>query len=287
MNGWNRILVIGATGSVGRQVVEQLVDAGADVRALARNPDSAGLPDGVEVVRGDLTAPATLEPALDGVSSVFLVWALFGQDTAPEVVELFAKHSVRVVYLSSSGVREDRERQADPINQSHADIERLVRESGVRWTFLRAGGFAKNNLDWLESARTEGVVRSPFPDAARPLLHEGDIAAVGVRALTSGGHDGAAYELTGPEVLTTREQVEVLAEVFGHPVRLEPVPSKEVRQQMVGAGWPEDVVDGLINAHAEFEQEPESVTTTVRDITGSPARTFRDWVADHAGATPR
>ncbi|MFD8530587.1 NAD(P)H-binding protein [Streptosporangium canum] len=277
------ILVTGATGNVGRQVVSQLRDAGAAVRALVRDPSSAGLPEEVDVVRGDLSAPDTLEAALDGVESVFLVWPFFTADGAPAVLDVVGRHARRIVYLSSAGVREDVERQSDPINQFHADVERLIERSGLEWTFLRAGGFATNALAWAPEIREGGVVRAPFGAATRSLIHERDIAAVAVRVLTGDGHGGAKHHLTGPELLSTVEQVRAVGEAAGRPARFEEIPVEEARRQMLASGWPASVVDGIFDAHAGMVSEPERITSTVEEITGVPARTFRQWAADHAG----
>ncbi|MER5424436.1 NAD(P)H-binding protein [Streptosporangium roseum] len=277
------ILVTGASGNVGRQVVSQLRDAGAAVRALVRDPSAAGLPEEVDVVRGDLSAPDTLEVALDGVESVFLVWPFLTADGAPAVLDVIGRHARRVVYLSSAGVREDVERQGDPINQFHADVERLIERSGLEWTFLRAGGFAANTLAWAPEIRDGGVVRAPFGAATRSLIHEQDIAAVAVRVLTGDGHAGAKHHLTGPELLSTVEQVRAVGEAAGRPARFEEIPVEEARRQMLADGWPTSVVDGIFDAHAGMVTEPERVTSTVEEITGVPARTFRQWAADHAG----
>ncbi len=131
------ILVTGATGNVGRQVVSQFRHAGVVVRAMTRNPGSAKLPENVEVVRGDLSDAGTLDAALDGVESVFLVWPFITAEAALAILDVVSKHTRRVVYLSSMSVRDDVEEQADPINALHADIERLIEESGLEWTFLR------------------------------------------------------------------------------------------------------------------------------------------------------
>lgn len=124
------ILVTGATGNVGRQVVSRLRHAGAVVRAMTRNPNSAKLPEDVEVVRADLTDAGTLDAALNGVESVFLVWPFITAEAAPAVLDVVSEHTRRVVYLSSMSVRDDVEEQADPISAFHADMERLIEESG-------------------------------------------------------------------------------------------------------------------------------------------------------------
>jgi len=277
------ILVIGATGNVGRQVVSQLLGAGADVRALVRNPDAADLPDGVGVVRGDLSEPGTLGPCLDGVGALFLVWPFLTAEAAPAVLDAVRKHARRIVYLSSAGVRDDLEQQSDPINQFHADIERLIEQSGLEWTFLRPSGFATNTLMWAPRIRADGVVRWPYGAAARSLIHEQDIAAVAVRALTGDGHGGAKYLLTGPQTLTQVEQVHTIGEAIGRPLRWEEISPEAARQQLLTAWGDLSFVDGALDAWARFVTEPELVAPTVEDVTGAPARTFREWATDHAG----
>ena len=131
------ILVTGATGNVGRHVVSQLRRTGAAVRALTRDPTSAGLPGGAEVVRADLFVPDTLDACLDGVEAVFLVWPFLTADGVPAVLEAVTRHARRIVDLSSLDVRDDLEQQTDPINQFHADTEHLIEQPGLEWTFLR------------------------------------------------------------------------------------------------------------------------------------------------------
>lgn len=273
-----RILVTGATGNVGRHVVSLLSGAGATVRALARNPDTADLPDGVEVVRGDLTEPDTLDAALDGVDSVFLIWPFFTADAAQACLDVVAKHAHRIVYLSAMSVQDDRAPQGNGI---WGQIEHLIKESGLEWTFLRAGGFATNALGWAEQIRADGVVCWPYGGAARSLIHERDIAAVAVRALTEDGHAGAKYVLTGPEAVTQAEQVRIIGEVIGRPVRWVELSPEEAREQLLVAWGDPAFVDGALGHWASLLAEPEPVTGTVREVTGAPAHTFREWAADH------
>lgn len=177
MTEQHKILITGATGKVGRYVVSGLLERGANFRAMARNPEVANLPEDLEVVCADLTDPASLRDALEGVETVFLLW-LADDFYAQATVEEISGHASRIVYLSSEGVRDEREEQGDPITQSHADMERLIAASGIKWTFLRPTGFASNTLEWAEGIRNEGVVRAPFGEARRSLIHEKDIAMV-------------------------------------------------------------------------------------------------------------
>ncbi|MGI5466187.1 NAD(P)H-binding protein [Streptomyces sp. CA-132043] len=276
----SEILVTGATGNVGREVVGQLLTTGTAVRALARDPETAGLPKRVKVVRGDLSESDTLEAALAGSDTVFLIWPFLTTKDAPAALEAIARHARRVVYLSSSGVNEDAEPQTDPINQLHADMERLIEKSGLEWTILRANTIASNARGWAEQIRTTHVVRGP-DIAATAVIHEGDIAAVAVRALIDDGHAGVKHVLTGPQVLSRAEQVQVIGEGIGRPARFERVPVQVARQQMLADGRPLALVEALL-ASAETRGESDLITCTVEEITGAPARTFRSWVEEHA-----
>ncbi|HEX3125847.1 MAG TPA: NAD(P)H-binding protein [Thermoanaerobaculia bacterium] len=276
-----RILVIGATGRIGRQVVSELLATDAGVRAMTRNPDDAGLPSDVEVVRGDLTAPESLDAALDGVDTVFLLWTA-PADAVPAAVERFARHASRVVFLSSPHqTPHPFFQQPNPMAAMHANIERSIEASGLGWTFLRPGMFAANTLLWwAPQIRAGNVVRWPYGDAPTAPVHERDIAAVAVRALLDSGHNGKDYVLTGPESLTQREQVIAIGEVIGRPLRFEEMTPHEARQEFKA---PPPVVNMLLNAWAAALGQPALVTSKIEEITGRPARSFRDWVSDHAG----
>jgi len=275
------ILVIGATGTVGRAVVAQLLEAGAPVRAMTRDPEAAGLPGGVEVVRGDLTAPADLDRCLGGVESVFLVWTA-PPAAAPAAVERIAAHVRRLVYLTAPHrTPHPFFQQPNPVAAMHAENERLIDASGLRRTFLRPGMFAANVLPWWAAQiRAGDVVRWPYADAPTAPIHERDIAAVAAAALLDGRHDGADYVLTGPESLTHRDQVRIIGEVLGRALRYEEMSPDDARRE-----WkiPPPVVNMLLDAWAAALGQPAYMTVTVEEVTGKPARPFRQWVADHAG----
>lgn len=276
------ILVTGATGNVGGNIVSQLLSAGATVRAMTRNPRSADLPDDVEAVGGDLADPASLAAALEGVQSVFLLWPTLSADhAAPETIEMIAGHAQRIVYLSANGVPDDPAERVEGILDSHATLERLIEKSGLEWTFLRPAGFATNVLWWADQIRAVGIVRWVYGAAGRSLIHERDIAAVAVRALTQDGHAGQKYVLTGPETLTQIQQVQIIGAAIGRPLRFEEIPPEIAREQLL-ATLPPSAVDGILKAHAAMVTNPEPVTSTVEQLTGTPPRTFRQWATDHA-----
>jgi uncharacterized protein YbjT (DUF2867 family) len=221
-----------------------------------------------------------LAACLDGVDAVFLLWPGLPADRAPAILDVIRKHAHRIVFLSSLGVRDDLERQLDPINTFHADIEHVIEQSGLKWTFLRPGGFATNTLWWAPQIRAEGVVRWVYGACARASIHEQDIAAVAVRTLTDDGHGGRKYPLTGPQTLTQVEQVRIIGEVLGRPLRFEEISPEAMRSQLL-ARLPPAVVEGALQYWARLVTEPEVVSSTVEKITGAPPRSFRDWVVDH------
>jgi len=277
-----RVLVTGATGNIGRPLVSRLLANGCRVRALSRNPESAQLPSGVDVVRGDLSSPATLDRALDGIDAVFLVW-IGPLAPAAAAIERLTANAARIVFLTAP------HRTPHPFFQQpnamaavHAGVEELIQRSGREWTFLRPHVFALNCVHWWGPQIREGnVVRWFYGDAATAPIDERDIAAVAVRALCDDGHGGKDYVITGPESLTQREQVRIVGDAIGRPLRFEELSHDAARQQLL-AGVPPSIADMLLNAYAAAVGLPAWVTTTVEDVTGSPARSFRDWAAAHA-----
>jgi uncharacterized protein YbjT (DUF2867 family) len=280
----NRIFVTGATGNVGRQVVAELVARGAKVRALSRTPERANLPGGVEVVGGDLSAPATLEGHFDNVSAVFLLLRFPATlEAVPSLLSALPRTVKRLVFLSSSIVRDDLEEQINPIGKLHAEVEQWIARSGLDWTFVRPGAFATNARGWWgPQIRAGDVVRWPYRRAAFPPIHERDIAAVSARALVEEGHGGKKYLLTGPASLTHEEQVRTIAEVIGRPLRFEELSPEAARAEVL-AQLPPWLVDMLLDSWAQLLANPAPITATVADVTGAPARPFRAWVVDHAG----
>ncbi|GLI03718.1 NAD(P)H-binding protein [Phytohabitans aurantiacus] len=277
MTDTKKILVIGATGNIGRHVVAGLRARRAAVRAVARVPALAGMPEGVETVAGDLTVPDSLRPALAGVDSVFLLWPFLSAEGAPAVARVIAERVKHVVYVSAMSVRDDR---SPAQNGVWGQVEDAIRRTGVDWTFLRPSGFATNTLAWAAAIRAGAPVRIPYPRAARSLIHERDIADVAVRALTEPGHVGAAYVLTGPAAITQAAQVRILGEVAGRPVQLEEIAPDEARAAMLS--WADsDFADQALAYWASLVDDPEPVTDTVQAVTGAPARGFEQWARDH------
>jgi len=263
------ILVTGATGKVGRHVVSGLLERGAGVRALTRRPESADLPAGAEVVAGDLSEGQRLARHLDGVEAVFLLWPFFTDDGIGDAVDALAGGSRRIVYLSAeAAVRRP--------GSFWAGVERAVERTAAEWVLLRPTGFAANTLMWAGQIRDSGVVRWPYGRAARSLIHERDVAAVAVKALTEDGHAGARHVLTGPEAIRQVEQVEAIGDALGRDLRWEELAREDAERELAGR-----VPDTALDTWADFVETPEAVTATVQEITGRPARPFAEWARDH------
>jgi uncharacterized protein YbjT (DUF2867 family) len=281
------VLVTGATGRVGRVVVDLLVDAGLPVRALTHRSEAATLPPNVEVVTGDLTLPESLDPALRGVGVVFLVWTA-PPATAPAVVARLATRARRVVFLSAPHrTPHPFFQQPNPMATLYAEIERLIAAAGLESTILRPGMFASNALLWwAPTIRANHVVRWPYAAAETAPVDDRDVAAVAARTLYQDGHAGGDYVLTGPESLSQREQVRVIGDVLGREIAFEELSPDEFRRD-TEATWPRPIVDMLLAAWGATMGKPAFISSTVFDILGSPARPFRQWVADHADGFDR
>ncbi|MEV1249284.1 NAD(P)H-binding protein [Nonomuraea sp. NPDC050022] len=270
------ILVTGSTGLVARPLIELLVAEGAKVRAVSRSPQTAGLPDGVEVVaRPDV---------FDGVSALFLHPRAVASGGV-ELLDMARRNGVRrVVALSASNVDDD---LADQPSRFRGDRNKEAEEaaigSGLEWVSLRACSFAVNTLhSWGGQIRVGDVVRGPYAKFAEALIHERDLAAVGARALLTDEFAGQRLELTGPHSLTHEETVAIIGEVIGRPLRYQEIPPEAAAQGMISRGFPQPFVEALMARYARGVGQPARVTGEVERVLGRPARTFAEWVADHA-----
>lgn len=276
------ILVTGATAHFGRQTVETLAAQGHKVRALSRKPESAGLPDGVEVVRGDLTRPESLTAAVAGVDAIFLALP-YSMDAEP-LLDAAAKAGVRrIVFLSSSAVVDGADPQPDVIAAYHHGVERAVAASGAEWTFLRLFFPAINSLAFAMQLKGGDVVRAPYAEATCAPIHEDDVAEVAARVLTEDGHAGMTYDLTGPASLTQAEQIRVIGEAIGRDLKFEELDPEPVREQIAQFIEPA-FINALFDLMARTVGKPAAVNSLVEQITGRPARTFARWATDHAAA---
>ncbi|MFD0035795.1 SDR family oxidoreductase [Streptomyces sp. NPDC127172] len=271
------IVVTGATGNVGRPLTQALAEAGEQVTAVSRH--AAAVPDGVRHVSADLAEPAGLTLALDGAKALFLL--LSGDLHAPaarptDIIDLAAASGVRrVVLLSSQGVAT---RPLGPSRIAMRAVEDALRESGLDWAVLRPGGFASNAFPWGESVRTQGTVAAPFGDVGVPIVDPGDIAEVAAACLLEDRHAGGVFELTGPEVITPRQQAEAIAVALGSPVRFHELTREEAKAAMTRFVPPE-LADDTLDIIAAPNPAELRISPDVERVLGRAPRPFNDWVA--------
>ena len=275
-------LVIGATGRTGQGLVTELLRAGRSVRALVRNPDTARLPADVELVTGDLTDPESIARAAQGARSAFLVWtAPFA--TAPDVVGALAQRVERIVLLSSPHqTPHPFFQQPNALAVFHAQLDRMVMDSAREWTIVRPGMFAANAIMWWSrQIQTGDEVRWPYGDVETAPIDERDIAAVAARALIDDAHAGRDYVITGPVALTHAEQVRAIGDAIGRRLAFHELTPDEFRAEYPAYG---QAANMLLAAWGAAAGVPAYATTTVADVTGTPARSFSEWAVANAAA---
>ncbi|MFE7744090.1 NAD(P)H-binding protein [Nocardia sp. NPDC057455] len=277
------IVITGATGTIGSEIVRQLSMRASAIRAVTRDPDRAEVPAGVDVVRGDYTDLASMAKAMAGAQAAFIVGVL-----GPEYVEadraLIATARDagvgRIVKLSAIGTGDT---GLGRVGTWHLPGEQAARESGVDWTILRPSSFASNTLSWAPAIRAGLPVPNMTGDAAQGVIDPRDVAGVAVEALTSVDHAGQIYTLTGPELLTTHDLAATLATVTGHPVDVTDIPETEARAHMLASGMSAEFADGALAGQAYVRAGHNAIVTDdVARILGR-VRSFAEWATDYAG----
>ena len=278
------ILVTGATGKVGREVVRQLAASGAPVRALVRDPVGASairLP-GIDVVTGDLGLPETLAPAFAGVERVFLLVPAHREQLAFDtnaVDAALAAGAQRIVKVSVAGGPDS----GTQIGRWHWAGEKKVESSGLDFTFLRPSLYMQQSLVYARSISVSGAFSAPLGTGAVALVDARDVAAVAVRALTEEGHSRRIYDLTGPEALTFDEMADAISNAIGRPVSYVHIPPEYALKQMLSEGVPRWLAEDMLILFASFrEGYGAGVSDAIPRITGRPAGTFRQFAADCA-----
>jgi uncharacterized protein YbjT (DUF2867 family) len=275
------ILVTGATGNVGNELVHALVARGTGVRALARNPSAAAFPASVDVAPADLESPDTVAPALTGVRRAFLLGGFATTVLLGRMRDAGVEHVVLLTSRCVVGGKPD-----NAITRMWLDAEAAVQDSGMAWTIVRPSGFHSNALRWLSQIRNGDVVRGPWPDVPIASIDPADIAAVAATALTESGHQHTTPTLSGPQALTPDERVTTLARVLRRPLRYEPISDDEARAEMA-ADTPAPVIDAFFRFFTDGEFDDSLVVPSVLEITGHPPRSFEQWARAHTHAFAR
>ena len=277
------ILITGATGNIGKELLPLLRETGQPVRVLVRDEKKvAHLDAAIERAVGDLDAPETLIPALRDVDRIFLVTFETQQDI--NVIEAAKRAGVQhVLKLSTLEATAHKIK----VGKWHYEREELIRASGLDWTFLRPGMFMSNSMEWwAESIKGQGSVFFPGGKKGRVApIDPCDIASVAACALTQPGHSGKAYELTGPELFTIGEMVQVISNVLAKPIQYVDIPPIAAKLFMLKTGMDKTLVNALMEMLGSLRKgEGAIVTDTVEQVTGRKPGTFEAWCRTHIGA---
>ncbi|MEP7105062.1 MAG: NAD(P)H-binding protein [Chloroflexota bacterium] len=282
----SKILVTGAPGNVGTELVRLLAERGADVRVLAHHIERSGEVShpGVEIIEGDLSDGATMSAALDGVDTFYLSSAAradlaFVQNAA---IDTAAASGVRrIVKLSAYGVGRG---AAVPFFTWHTEVEDKLRASGKPWTMLRPHLYMQTVLQNLPTIQAQGAIFNSGATSQIPMIDARDAAAAAAAVLLSDGHDGAVYELSGPALLPWAEVASTIGSVLGRQVTYMPVPAEGMAVALTGAGLPEWLVRSLVGLHAFYNADRAPVADTVAVLSGKAPRSLAEFVRNYAGA---
>ncbi|MFJ9152046.1 NAD(P)H-binding protein [Streptomyces sp. NPDC102270] len=279
------ILVTGATGTIGSDVVRRLVARGEKVRALTRDPGGDRLPPGVEAVRGHPRDLDSVAAAMAGADAALLV-GVFGPedaDTDGGMVRAARAAGVRrVVKLSAISAGDPRTGLG---GIAHGHGEEAVRGSGLEWVILRPSSFASNTLSWAAALRSGELVPNMLGTGRQGVVDPRDVAEIAVSALVGPGHVERTYTLTGPETLSPHDQAAALGEVLGSRVELRDLTPSQTRELLVASGWSEESAEGMLRSVRFVAEGGNAVVTgDVEEVLGRPARTYREWAQDHKGS---
>lgn len=281
------ILITGANGSNGSELVKLLAARNVPVRAMVRNvsrADALSSPS-VEVVEGDFDAPETLSAALSGVERAFLLTPSSERAEEQQLAFVEAakqsgvKHIVKLSQLDAD------------INSSarflryHAAVEQAIRASGMAYTFLRPNLFMQGVLNFKPTITAQNAFYAAAGEGKVSVVDVRDIAEVAFAALTESGHEGKSYDITGPQALTHAEMAAYLSTALSRQVAFVDVPPEAMREALLGIGFPVWQADGLLEEYALWSQDAAAIVTSdVENVTGKAPRRFEVFARDYAPA---
>lgn len=279
------ILITGATGTIGRELVKVLARPEEPVRVLVRSrakATSIAIP-GVEIVEGDLDDTSTLNPALDGIRKIFLLTP--STQNQFEVEKNFIQAADRsglqqLVMLSALGADPD---SSCRFLRSHGESERFLKQTDVPYTILRPNSFMQNFLGFRESIIHDGVIAAPMGDGKISFVDVRDIVRVAAEVLDENGHVNKEYDITGGQALSYTETAEIFSFHLDRPVKYVDTTPEETRDMLLAHGLPEWTADGLLELYAicKFSSHTE-IADTVQVIGRKDPITFFEFVRDYA-----
>ncbi len=277
------ILITGATGQIGRELIRQLIPTGAPLRAFVRQPARADLPASVERVAGDFSEPTTFVPALRGVDHVFLLQNPNPALPAEQAQWLEAARAAGVQHIVKLSALGAQPRSKARIARLHGETEQQLEASGIGWTHLRPSFFMQNTLAFATTIAREGKFYAPTGAGAMGFVDVRDIAAVAAVTLTQPGHQGRTYTLTGPAALNHAQVAEIIGATIGRPVEFVDITADQFKAGALRQGLAEWLADGLNELYALVRAGYTGlVTADVQTVTGRPPRSFAEFARDHA-----
>ena len=278
------ILITGAGGTVGSEVVKELQSIGAPFRAAFHSEDKAAAARarGIDAVVIDYTRPETLTAALDGVDRLFLLSGGAPDQTQRELNMVEAAKNAGVRHVVKLSVI-DADTESYSFAKVHRPVEKAIEASGMAWTHLRPNGFMQNLSNYMiGTIRDQGAFYSSLGEAKVSHVDVRDVAAVAAKALTEPGHEGKAYTLTGPEGLTYAEIASKISAASGREVRYVNVSDDDVKGALTGTGTPADYADAYVDLLRFYRSGAASRgTDDVRRVTGRDARQFDEYARDY------
>ncbi len=282
------ILITGATGSIGSELVKQLSSKNISFKAMVRDKnkaaDLAALP-GAEVIEGDFNDLASIEKALAGIDTAFLLTNSTDLAEKQQIsfVEAAAKAGVKHIVKQSQWAADE----ASPVRflRYHAIVEKKIQASGIAYTFLRPNLFMQGLLSFKQTIQQQGSFFASIGDAKVSIVDVRDIASVAVEALTNEGHENKIYNLTGPEALTHGQMAALLSEALGKPVSFIDVPSDVMLQGLLAAHLPQWMAEGLIEDYAHYSRgEASEISNDIKNVTGKSPFDFKTFAKDYQNA---
>ena len=281
------ILVTGATGHVGSELVRLLAEQGAPARALVHSPDKAAPIQhlGLETALGDYEQPDTLDAAMKGCDQLFLLSPPTPRQPQQEQHVIDAARRAGLDHVVKQSVPWAGPDAPVVFCRWHGQVEQHLAQSGLAYTLLRPSSFMQNFLLSAQQVADQGILYGMFGEGRVAFIDARDIAAAAAELLTNPGHQGASYTLTGPEALSAAEVAERLSAATGRQVRSVDLGPDGYRQALAGAGMPGWLVDGVVESNTMLAAgHAATVTNEVARLTGRPPRTFAQFAADHQAA---